>query len=106
MVTSAWVLAILFSSPQAIIFRVMNHPVKDFYQCTTYNFWASVSTPHPGPGNSTILTLAGLTPDQWADLYHTSFNCQIFFIPLIIPSEVCDWRLSDQVRLRRYGMLT
>ena len=84
MVTSAWVLAILFSSPQAIIFRVMKHPVKDFYQCTTYNYWTSVSTPHPGPGNSTILTLAGLTPDQWADLYHTSFNCQIFFIPLII----------------------
>ena len=84
MVTSAWVLAILFSSPQAIIFRVMKHPVKDFYQCSTYNFWASVSTPHPGPSNSTILTLAGLTPDQWATLYHTSFNCQTFFIPLII----------------------
>ena len=25
-----------------------------------------------------------LTPDQWEDTYHTVFNSQIFFIPLVI----------------------
>ena len=84
MVTSAWLLAILFSSPQAIVFRVMKHPVKDFYHCTTYNFWESLSSPRPGPGNSSQLQLAGLTPSQWTDLYHTIFNCESFFIPVII----------------------
>jgi hypothetical protein len=84
MVIIAWVLAIIFSSPQAIVFRVLKHPVIDAYQCTTINFYESLSTPHPGPGNTTILLLAGLTPIQVADLYHTIFNAQVFFIPLII----------------------
>ena len=84
MVVLAWLLTMLFSSPQAIIFRVKKHPRKEFYQCTTYNFWESVSTIRQGPGNSTSLSLAGLSPRQWEDLYHTVFNCQIFFIPLII----------------------
>ena len=30
------------------------------------------------------LRLYGLTPDQWEDAYHTMFNSQIFFIPLVI----------------------
>ena len=69
MVAVAWILTIVFASPQAIIFRVLKHPVKDFYQCTTLGFYDN---------------LVGLTPDQWADLYHTIFNSIIFFIPLII----------------------
>ena len=101
MVTSAWVLTILFSSPQALVFRVMKHPMKEFYQCTTYNFWESVSTPTKGPGNSTSLSLAGLSPRQWEDLYHTVFNCQVFFIPLIIitVSYVKIYILLYQVRI-------
>ena len=35
-------------------------------------------------GNLTELRLYGLTPDQWEDTYHTVFNSQIFFIPLVI----------------------
>ena len=30
------------------------------------------------------LRLYGLTPNQWEDAYHTMFNSQIFFIPLVI----------------------
>ena len=29
-------------------------------------------------------TVFRLTPDQWEDTYHTVFNSQIFFIPLVI----------------------
>ena len=35
----AWVVTLIFTIPQAILFRVMKHPEKDFYQCTTYNFF-------------------------------------------------------------------
>ena len=83
MVISAWILTLVFAAPQAIIFRVLKHPDKDFYQCTTYNFFESLSTPVE-VGSITQLLLLGLTPKQWADLYHTIFNCEIFFIPLII----------------------
>ena len=78
----AWVITLIFTIPQAIIFRVMKHPEKEFYQCTTYNFFEDLSTPFM-VGNASKLLLAGLTPVQWADLYHTVFNCQVFFAPLI-----------------------
>ena len=83
MVGVAWILTIIFASPQAIIFRVLKHPVKDFYQCTTVNFFENLSSPVI-VGNKTEDLLVGLTPVQWADLYHTIFNSEIFFIPLII----------------------
>ena len=82
MVILAWLATLLFSSPQAIIFRVLKHPEKDFYQCTTYNFFEDLSSPVE-VGNTTHLYLAGLTPIQWADLYHTIFNCEVFFAPVI-----------------------
>ena len=78
----AWVVTLIFTIPQAIIFRVMKHPEKEFYQCTTYNFFEDLSTPVM-VGNTTQLLLAGLTPVQWADLYHTVFNCQVFTAPLV-----------------------
>ena len=34
-------------------------------------------------GNQTVLLLGRLTPSQWADLYHTFFNFQVFFGPAI-----------------------
>ena len=78
----AWVVTFIFTLPQAILFRVMKHPEKEFYQCTTYNFFEDLSTPGM-VGNATQLLLAGLNPVEWADLYHTAFNCQVFFAPLI-----------------------
>ena len=83
MVLSVWILTLVFASPQAIIFRVLKHPVKDFYQCTTYNFFENLSSPVV-IDNVTHSLFIGLTPIKWADLYHTIFNCEIFFFPLII----------------------
>ena len=82
MVIMAWVVTLIFTIPQAIIFRVMKHPAKEFYQCTTYNFFEGLSSVIV-VGNQTQLLLAGLSPVEWADLYHTFFNCQVFFAPLI-----------------------
>ena len=82
MVAAAYLLTLILASPQAIKFRVLKHPVKDFYQCTTYNFFESLSEPVT-VGNTTELRLLGLSPIQCADLYHTLFNCGVFFGPLI-----------------------
>ena len=64
-------------------FRLLKHPAKEYYQCTTINFFENLSQ-IVKEGNSTELRLYGLTPDQWEDTYHTVFNSQIFFIPLVI----------------------
>lgn len=56
MVIAAWILTLIYSSPQAIIFRVLKHPEKDFYQCTTFNFFESLAT--EGDLNSILLLLA------------------------------------------------
>ena len=63
--------------------RLLKHPAKEYYQCTTINFFENLSQ-IVKEGNSTELRLYGLTPDQWEDTYHTVFNSQIFFIPLVI----------------------
>ena len=81
MVMVAWILTLVFASPQAIIWRVLKHPTKDFHQCTTVDFFANLSSP---VGNSTEMLLVGLTPDQWFNIYHIIFNCEIFFVPLIL----------------------
>ena len=81
MVITAYLSTFIFASPQAIIFRVLKHPEKEFYQCTTFNFFESLST-LVQVGNHTELLLLGLTPVQCADLYHTLFNCEVFFGPL------------------------
>ena len=83
MVLSVWILTLVFATPQAIIFRVLKHPVKDFWQCTTVNFFENLSSTVTSE-NVTESLLLGLTPVQWADTYHTIFNCEIFFIPVII----------------------
>ena len=44
MVVTAWCLTLLTSSPQAVIFRVIKDDKKDFYQCTTLNFFESWAT--------------------------------------------------------------
>ena len=82
MVFIAYLTTVVFASPQAVIFRVLKHPEKEFYQCTTFNFFESLSTPVQ-IGNHTQLLLFGLTPVQCANLYHTIFNCEVFFGPVI-----------------------
>ena len=79
MVVLAWLTTLLFSSPQAVIFRVMKHPQADFYQCTTWNFFEGFAS-NVTEGNTTRLLLpGGMTPTQAADLYHTLFNCEVRF---------------------------
>ena len=34
-------------------------------------------------GNETVALLGYLSPDKWADIYHSAFNFQVFFGPAI-----------------------
>ena len=83
MVLLAYLAAIVCASPQAIIFRLLKHPEKDFYQCTTFDFFSNLST-EVRVGNITELRLLGLSPVECEDLYHTIFNCEVFFGPLCV----------------------
>ena len=47
----AWLMTLIFSWPQAVIFRVMKHPNKEFYQCTTFNFFENLAL---GIGNDSF----------------------------------------------------
>ena len=77
MVVMAWLTTLLFSSPQAVIFRVMKHPMVDFYQCTTWGFFEGLAHNVTQGNTTTMLLPGGLTPIQAADLYHTLFNCEV-----------------------------
>jgi len=82
LVVFAWLITVVSTVPQAIIFRVLKHPERDFYQCTTINFFEDLASP-VHVGNTTVLYYGGLKPAQWANLYHSLFNCEVFFGPLI-----------------------
>ena len=83
MVMVAWILTLVFASPQAIMWRVLKHPTIDFHQCTTVDFFENLTSP-VSVGNSTEMLLVGLTTDQWHNIYHVFFNSEIFFVPLIL----------------------
>ena len=78
MVLIAWLVTIISVIPQAVIFRVLRHPEIDYYQCTTEDFFESLTTETVVLNNvETHYLPGGLTPKQAADLYHTIFNCQV-----------------------------
>ncbi|XP_023339753.1 gonadotropin-releasing hormone receptor [Eurytemora carolleeae] len=82
MVACAWILAAICSLPQAFIFRKLQYPNKEFYQCLTVDYFRSISSPTVR-GNITRLELYGLEPQDWDRIYNFSFNVFVFFIPLL-----------------------
>ena len=85
MVASSWVFTLVCASPQAIIFRVLKHPTKEFYQCTTIDFFEDLAEKHFDPStNKTDYILGGINTEAWHTIYHTFINTQIFFLPLLI----------------------
>ena len=85
MVATAWVFTLLCASPQAIIFRVLKHPTKEFYQCTTIDFFEDLAEKHFNlETNQTEYILGGINTEAWHTIYHTVVNTQIFFLPLLI----------------------
>ena len=85
MVVGSWVFTLLSASPQAIIFRVLKHPTKEFHQCTTIDFFEDLAEKHFDlKTNQTEYILGGINTEAWHTIYHTVINTQIFFLPLFI----------------------
>ena len=42
MITSAWLISVLCALPQTLVFRVLNHPQMEFYQCTTMQYFDNI----------------------------------------------------------------
>merc|ERR1712024_127977 len=79
MVLGSWVFTLICSSPQAIIWRVLKHPTKEFYQCTTIDFFEDLAEEHLDPNtNKTEYFLAGINTEAWHTIYHTVVTSQIF----------------------------
>ena len=85
MVLSSWLITILCSSPQAIMFRVLKHPTKDFYQCTTIDFFEDLAEERVNTEtNRTEHFLLGINTESWHSMYHCLVNTEILFLPLTL----------------------
>ena len=85
MVVGSWVFTLLCAAPQAVIFRVLKHPTKDFYQCTTIDFFEDLAEKRLNlKTNQTEYILGGINTEAWHTIYHTVINTQIFFLPLLV----------------------
>ena len=43
MVLAAWVVTLACSWPQVVIFRTLDHQIKDFTQCTSYGYFETLA---------------------------------------------------------------
>ena len=85
-----WVVSLLLSIPQAIMFRKVKHPNKEFHQCTSemvIEMNSKVSV-HNG---KLVFDFFGLNIQLIYLLYHFSFLLFVYFLPLlcIIISYAC-----------------
>ena len=85
MVLCSWLLTIICSSPQAIMFRVLKHPTKEFYQCTTIDFFENLAEEKVNmETNRTEHFLLGINTESWHSIYHCMVNTEILFLPFLI----------------------
>ena len=81
MVFFSWVVSIILSSPQAIMFRKMKHPYLEFYQCTNKMVVENYS--HlVVEGDKARYFFFGIDSDTVYMIYHLSFLLFVYFMPL------------------------
>jgi hypothetical protein len=83
MVAFSWVVSILLSLPQALVFRKLKHPELEFYQCTTSMAIEDFSQEVEVGGQMKILFF-GVEPKTIYRTYHFSFLFFVFFFPLAV----------------------
>ena len=109
MVAGSWIFTLLSAAPQAVIFRVLKHPTKDFYQCTTIDFFEDLAEKRLNlKTNQTEYILGGIDTEAWHTIYHTVINTQIFFLPLliIIISYIKIYSILSQLVTTTYTTIT
>ena len=81
MVLFSWVVSLVLSSPQALMFRKMKHPHLEFYQCTTNMVIENISTVVMDGAKATYFFF-GIDSDTVYMIYHLSFLVFVYFLPL------------------------
>ena len=81
MVLFSWVVSLVLSSPQALMFRKMKHPNLEFYQCTTNMVIESYSE-LVVEGDKAFYLFYGMDSDTLYMIYHLSFLIFVYFLPL------------------------
>ena len=81
MVFISWVVSILLSCPQALMFRKLKHPSLEFYQCTTNMVIESYSDIVIENSQAKI-RFYGIDPSILYALYSGSFLFFVYFFPL------------------------
>lgn len=81
MVFISWVVSILLSCPQAMMFRKLKHPTMEFHQCTTTMVIESYSDIVIENGQAHI-RFYGIDPSILYQLYSGSFLFFVYFFPL------------------------
>ena len=82
MVLCCWVVSLLLSLPQAIMFRKLKNPHLEFYQCTTMMVVETYSE-LVKEDNKLKFVFYGIDAVVVYNIYHFSFLFFVYFLPLL-----------------------
>ena len=82
MVLCCWVVSLLLSLPQAIMFRKLKNPHLEFYQCTTMMVVETYSE-LVKEDNKLKFVFYGIDAVVIYNIYHFSFLFFVYFLPLL-----------------------
>ena len=81
MVVFSWIISLMLSSPQAIMFRKVKHPYLEFCQCTT-NMAIENYSVLVVKGDKALYLFHGIDTDTIYMIYNLSFLIFVYFLPL------------------------
>ena len=81
LVALSWGVSLLLSSPQALMFRVVKHPYRDFYQCTS-DLVFEMNSDLVMAGDKPTFLFFGIDPKILYKIYNFYFLFFVYFFPL------------------------
>ena len=82
MVFCSWLVSLVLSSVQAIMFRQVKHPNMEFYQCTS-DMVVEMNSKMVIEKGKPKFTFFGIDSEVIYTVYHFSFLFFVYFLPLI-----------------------
>ena len=81
LVALSWSVSLLLSSPLAFMFRVVKHPYRDFYQCTS-DLVFEMNSDLVMSGDKPTFLFFGIDPKILYKIYNFYFLFFVYFFPL------------------------
>ena len=82
MVFCSWLVSLVLSSVQAIMFRQVKHPNMEFYQCTS-DMVVEMNSDLVITNGEPRFIFFGIDPEVIYTVYHFSFLFFVYFFPLL-----------------------